>query len=146
MMAAVQRESARALEGDRAATFLLGEGTVREGGDGPVVTLAEYQGRWLLLMLGITRVIDRQSLGVSIWGSADGIDWHSEPLLSLPRKYYCGSYETLLNLPNRPDVKYLRANWTVSRWAQDDRKPIFTFYISMRELARRDESLRRPPD
>lgn len=120
-----------------AGAVLVGESTFREAGAGPALTLAEHQGRLLLLTLEITRVIDRQSLGLSIWGSVDGVDWGSKPLLSLPRKFYCGTYETLLDLPGHPDVKYLRAKWTVSRWAEDDRKPLFTFHLSMQEPKRR---------
>jgi len=112
---------------------LLGESTVRESGVGPTLTLSEFQGRLLFLTLKITRVIDRQSLELSVWGSEDGEDWGTKPLLSFPRKYYCGSYAALLDLPDRPEVRYLRANWTLTRWANDDRRPLFTVSLLIQE-------------
>jgi hypothetical protein len=146
MMAAIQREASPPHDTVGAATLLLREAAFRDGGGSPILTLAERRGRVLLLTLGITHVIDRQSLGVSIWGSADGVNWDSDPLLTLPRKYYCGSYEKLLDLLNRPDVHYLRATWTMNRWAQDDRKPLFEFCISIRELGRTDDIPVSPAD
>jgi hypothetical protein len=138
MMAAMQQVTERAREVNQAGLVLLEESTFRQGGAGPVFPLGEHEGRVLLLTLHITRVIDQQSLVLSVWGSADGITWGSEPLLSLPRKSYCGSYETLLDLPVYPDVKYVRAQWNVTRWAKDDRKPLFTVTVSMREPERCD--------
>ncbi len=138
MMAAMQQETALARRASPGAAVLLEESTFRECGTGPVLTLGEHQGRALLLMLHITRVIDQQSLALSVWGSTDGMTWGSEPLLSLPRKSYCGSYGILLDLPVYPDVKYLRAKWNVTRWALDDRKPLFTANISIREPKRCD--------
>lgn len=136
MMAAAER-TRQTGEARMAGAALLAEGTFRDAGAGPVLRLAEQQGRLLLLTLEITRVIDGQSMGLSIWGSADGVEWGSKPLLSLPQKSYCGTYEALLDLPDHPDVQYLRAKWTVSRWAKDDRKPLFTVRLSMREPKRR---------
>ncbi len=133
MMAALQREATHSGEGCGLDAVLLGDSIFREDGHGPIVTLGDRQGRLLLLALHITRVIDQQSLGVSIWGSADGLDWDLVPILSLPRKYYCGSYEVHLDLSSLPHVQCIRAKWNVSRWARDGRKPLFAFHISMRD-------------
>jgi hypothetical protein len=136
MMAALRQETggARAVSGQ--PVILLADNTFREDGVGPIVTLEQHD-RVLLLTVEISRVIDQQSLAVCIWGSTDGIEWDGKPLLSLPRKFYCGSYDIRFDLSNRPDVKYLRAQWHVSRWARDERKPLFTFHIAMRPCQHR---------
>lgn len=136
MMAAMESGSVSAGPIRMAGALTLGEGTLREAGAGPILTLAELQGHTLLLTMEITRVTDRQSLGLSVWGSVDGVNWGSDPLLSLPRKYYCGTYETPLDLRARPDIKYLVAKWTVSRWADDGRKPLFAVRLSVEQKLR----------
>jgi len=40
----------------------------------------------LLLTLGITRIIEQESLDVSIWGSANNAEWGAKPLLSFSAK------------------------------------------------------------
>jgi hypothetical protein len=48
--------------------FLLTETTVREAGTGPEVALGEQKGGTLVLTLGITRIIEQESIDLSIWG------------------------------------------------------------------------------
>ena len=55
--------------------FLLPETTMREAGEGSALNLGGSQGRMVLLTLGITRIIEQESLDVSIWGSTDGNEW-----------------------------------------------------------------------
>ncbi len=109
--------------------FLLPETTVREAGAGPEISLGGQQGETLILTLGITRIIEQESIDVSIWGSADGSDWSAQPLLSFPQKFYCGTYQMRLDLAERPDVKFLRAKWQVNRWGKGDSKPLFGIYL-----------------
>ena len=60
--------------------FLLQETTNREPGAGPEMELGEQAGGTLIVTLGITRIIEQESLDVSICGSADGSDWGARPL------------------------------------------------------------------
>src|ERR1035438_3957826 len=69
--------------------FLLPETTVREAGAGSEIDLGGQVGGTLLLTLGITRIIEQQSIDISIWGSADGTDWGAKPVASFPQKFYC---------------------------------------------------------
>jgi hypothetical protein len=115
--------------------FLLPETTVREAGTGPELTLGGQQGT-LILTLGITRIVEQESIDVSIWGSADGVDWGAKPLLSFPQKFYCGTYQILLDLSNRPEVTRLRAKWQVNRWGKGDLKAIFTIYLFAQSMQR----------
>src|SRR5450755_2016504 len=109
--------------------FLLSETTVREAGTGPELNLSGQQGETLILTLGITRIIEQESIDISVWGSADGADWGAKPLISFPQKFYCGTYQLLLDLAQHADVKFLRAKWQVSRWGRGDPKPLFGFYL-----------------
>jgi hypothetical protein len=116
--------------------FLLPETTIREAGTGPAIDLGEQMGQTLILTLGITRIIEQESIDVSIWGSADGVEWGAKPLTSFPQKFYCGTYQVLLDLSERPDVKQLRAKWQVNRWGKGDPKPLFSVYLFVQELQR----------
>ncbi len=110
--------------------FLLPETTVREAGTGPDVSLGgPEQGGTLILTLGITRIIEQESIDISVWGSADGSDWGARPLVSFPQKFYCGTYQMLLDLSEHAMVKFLRAKWQVGRWGKGDPKPLFTLYL-----------------
>jgi hypothetical protein len=86
--------------------------------------------------LGITRIIEQESLDVSIWGSADGVTWGARPLATFPQKFYCGTYQILLDLSDRSDAKFLRAKWQASRWGKGDPKPLFTVYMFVQESRR----------
>jgi hypothetical protein len=109
--------------------FLLPETSVREAGTGSDIDLGSQAGGTLLLTLGITRILEQQSLDISIWGSADGTDWGARPIASFPQKFYCGTYHVELDLTGQPQVHYLRAKWQVNRWGRGDSKPLFTIYL-----------------
>ncbi len=116
---------------------LLEEDIVRADGAGPVVDASHETGRLLVLTLGITRIIEQESLEVSIWGSSDGASWGSRPLASFPQKFYCGLYSVLLNLVSKPDVRFLRTQWKVTRWSRPDTAPMFSFYVTAEESGSR---------
>jgi hypothetical protein len=109
--------------------FLIPETTVREAGSGLVASLGENVGGVLLLTLGITRIVEQESLDISIWGSEDGNQWGTKPLLSFPQKFYCGTYQTQINLSDHPEIKCLRARWQVNRWGRGNPTPLFTIYL-----------------
>jgi hypothetical protein len=109
--------------------FLVPETTVVANGNGPVLDLGSEAGQPLLLTLGITKILEQESLDVSIWGSADGQEWGAAPLLAFPQKFYVGVYALLLDLSGRPEIKHLQARWKVARWGVGSTKPQFTFYV-----------------
>jgi hypothetical protein len=113
--------------------FLLPETTVREAGQSADTDLGELQSGTLVLTLGLTRIIEQESIDISIWGSVDGADWGIKPLVSFPQKFYCGTYQILLDLSERP-VKFLRAKWQVNRWGKGDPKPLFGVYLFAQAL------------
>ncbi len=109
--------------------FILPETTIREAGTGPELDLGEDRGALVLLTLGITRIIEQESLDVSIWGSADGKEWGAKALVSFPQKFYCGTYQILLDLRELTGVRFLRAAWKVQRWGKGEPKPLFGAYL-----------------
>jgi hypothetical protein len=117
--------------------FLLPETTIREAGTSSDLNLGSQAGDTLILTLGITRIIEQESIDVTIWGSADGAEWGAKPLASFPQKFYTGTYQIVLDLSGQPDVKHLRAKWQVNRWGKGDLKPLFGFYLFVQEMASR---------
>ncbi len=114
-----------------ADNFLVPETKIEANGAGAALPLGPSAGKTLLLTLGITRILEQQSLDVSIWGSVDGSDWGAKPLLSFPQKFYVGSYTLLLDLSAKPEIQFLQARWTVNRWGVGSTKPMFMIYIFM---------------
>ncbi|HZQ91306.1 MAG TPA: hypothetical protein VFA60_05900 [Terriglobales bacterium] len=103
-------------------------------GDGPAVEIGAPANRVFLLTLHITRIIEQESLDVSVWGSADGKAWGDKPLLAFPQKFYAGQHPLLLDLTKNPNVKFLRAHWEVNRWGRGAETPMFEFGLQAREV------------
>ena len=108
---------------------LLPETIARANGVGPVIDVSQEAGRLLVLTLGITRIIEQESLELSVWGSLDGSNWGTKPLAFFPQKSYCGMYSILLNLSGQPEVRYLRVQWKMNRWTKGNPNPLFGFYV-----------------
>ena len=112
--------------------FLLPEKTVSEDGCGAHVVLDQPHAPRLELTLGITRIRERESLDVYVCGSPDGQHW--KPLATFPRKSFCGTYRMKLDLSPHREVKYLRAEWKMSRWHREKARPVFSFYVWVEDL------------
>ena len=110
-------------------SFILPETTIREAGTGPAIDLSGARGGAVLLTLGITRIIEQESLDISIWGSADGNEWGAKPLLAFPQKFYCGTYQILLDLRVHSDVQFVRVKYQAHRWGKGEPKPLFGAYV-----------------
>jgi hypothetical protein len=115
---------------------LLPESIARADGMGPEIDLGSRRGKLLVLTLGITRILEQESLEVSVWGSSDGENWGARPLAKFPPKYYCGLYSILLN-PGEREVRFVRVQWKMSRWSKRDSMPMFGFYVYAEESGAR---------
>jgi len=116
-------------------TFLVPEKTlVSAKGDSPSVDLSGAASRVFLLTLEISRIIEQESLDVSILGSADGTTWGTKPAAAFPQKFYCGEYPLLLDLTAHPDAKIVRAHWDVARWGRGVETPMFEFSLRLKEI------------
>ncbi len=117
--------------------FLIPESVIREDSEGPVMQLGAAKGKLLLLTLGITRIIEQESLDVSVWGSNDQANWGAKPLVAFPQKFYCGTYQVLLDLTEHPEVEFLKAKVKLGRWGRGDAKPLFGVYLFAQETQTR---------
>jgi hypothetical protein len=111
---------------------LLPECVVREDGHGAQVALEATRGKRLLLTLQVRRILERETLEVSVHGSRDRTTWLS--LGAFPKKSYCGTYSLPMDLTSHPEVTHLRVHWKMSRWNQQNPKPVFGFHVSAEEL------------
>lgn len=115
--------------------ILVPAGTVVSAkGDGAAVDISRAANRIFLVTLSITRIIEQESLDVSIFGSADGAAWEAKSIASFPQKFYCEESPLLLDLAAHPDVKFVRAHWEVARWGRGTETPMFEFGVTMKEI------------
>jgi hypothetical protein len=103
-------------------------------GDGPAVDVSAATGHAFLLTLDITKIVEQESLEVSISGSADGSTWDVKPVATFPQEFYCGQYPFFLDLTDHPNVKFLRAHWEVGRWGRGAETPMFEFGLTVKEI------------
>ena len=116
-------------------TFLVPEKTlVNAKGDGPAVDVTRAVNRVFLLSLEITKIIEQESLEVSVYGSVDGAAWSAKPIVSFAQKFYCDESPMLLDLKAHPDVKWVRGHWEVARWGRGTETPMFEFSIRLKEV------------
>lgn len=108
--------------------LLVPETEACQDGTGATVAL-ERAGAPVLVTLGINRILEQQTLHVSVWGSPDGQQWR--PLVNFPRKSYCGVYSLLLDLGAHPDIRFLRAQWKMGSWTTEYRNPLFGFQVTL---------------
>src|ERR1700680_1815022 len=116
-------------------TFLVAEKTVVSAkGDGPPADVSGAGGRVFLLTLEINRIIEQESLEVSVFGSADGTTWGAKPLAAFPQKFYCGETPLLLDLTEHAEAEFVRAHWEVARWGRGVETPMFEFDVRLKEV------------
>jgi len=116
---------------------LLPESIARSDGDGPEIDLGRKRGKLLVLTLGITRILEQESLEVVITGSSDGERWIARPLTKFPPKFYCGMYSILLNMAAYPEVRFVRVEWKMKRWSKRETMPLVGFYVYAEESGAR---------
>jgi hypothetical protein len=103
-------------------------------GDGAAVDVSDAASRVFLVTVTITKIIEQESLDVSIFGSADGLAWEAKSIAAFPQKFYCGETPLLLDLSAHPAVKFVRAHWEVARWGRGTETPMFEFGVTLREV------------
>lgn len=97
---------------------LLKENLFQIDGVSSSIDISRASGKLFVLTLGITRILEQESLEVSVWGSPDGIKWLPKALASFPPKSYCGLYSILLNLSARREARFARVQWKMNRWSK----------------------------
>ena len=84
--------------------------------------------------LSITKIIEQESLDVSIFGSADGATWEPKSIAAFRQEFYAGETPLLLDLTAHPNVKFVRAHWEVARWGRGTETPMFEFGVTLKEI------------
>jgi hypothetical protein len=108
--------------------LLVPETEACQDGTGAAVAL-ERAGAPVQVTLGINRILEQQTLHLSVWGSPDGREWR--PLVNFPQKSYCGVYSLGLDLGAHPDIRFLRAQWKMGSWTSEYRNPLFGFQVTL---------------
>ena len=107
---------------------------VNAKGDGVAVDISAATHRVFLLTLAITKIIEQESLDVSLYGSADGATWEPKAIVAFPQKFYRGQQPLLVDLTQHPSVRFLRAHWEVNRWGRGAETPMFEFDVTIKEI------------
>jgi hypothetical protein len=103
-------------------------------GDGAAFDISASASRTFLCCLTVSDQIEQESLDVSIWGSADTEAWTKKPLLKLPQQFYRGTTKQVLDLSLRPDVRFIRARWDLTRWGRVAPMPLFVAGMQLVEV------------
>lgn len=107
---------------------------VQENGHGEAVDIRATTTRTFFCTLLIRDQIEQESLDVSIWGSADGENWGTQPLLKLPQQFYKGETRAVLELTLAPEVNFIRAAWDLNRWGRVAPLPMFVLGLHLSEV------------
>jgi hypothetical protein len=107
---------------------------VNAKGDGPAVDVGAAASRVFLVTLLVTKIIEQESLDVSIYGSPDGTTWGAKSIAAFPQKFYCGESPMLLDLTAHADVKFVRAHWECARWGRGTETPMFELGVMLKEV------------
>ncbi len=112
--------------------FLVPETELTHSGSGGVFPFAGSMGL-MLVTLGVTRVVEQESLDMTIYASPDGVSWPSKPILVFPQKFYPGTSQLLLDLGSSSDPRFLQPRWKLNRWGRGDLKPLFGVFLFIEE-------------
>ena len=116
-------------------TFLVpAKTTVTSKGDGNAIDVSGASQATLLATLEISKIVEQESLDVSIYGSSDGTTWSPKPLVAFPQQFYRGQIPLLLDLAAHPDTRYVRAHWEVGRWGRGSEVPMFEFQVTLKQI------------
>ena len=114
---------------------LIPSGTrVESNGEGQKMDVSGSQTRTFLCTLEITDQIEQESIDVSIWGSEDGENWGTKPILKLPQQFYKGRTRMVLDLTLRAEVKFIKAKWELNRWGRVAPLPMFVIGLRLAEV------------
>src|ERR1700756_2006740 len=90
--------------------------------------------RTFMCWIEITDQIEQESVDVSIWGSGDGQDWGKMPLLKMPQRFYRGDTRQARDLSMKPEIRFLRAKWELTRWGCVAPHPMFVLGFCLIEI------------
>src|SRR6266702_5805808 len=107
---------------------------VEENGEGEKVDVSASSTRTFFCIMVISDQIEQESVDVSIWGSADGENWGTQPILKLPQQFYRGETRAVLDLTLVPEINFIRAGWDLNRWGRVAPLPMFVLGLRVMEI------------
>src|ERR1700692_1543175 len=110
------------------------ETLVNESGFGAAVDIRASETRTFFCVMNITDQIEQESVDVSIWGSPDGENWGTHPVLKLPQQFYRGETRAVLELMLVPELNFIRAGWDLNRWGGVAPLPMFVLGLHLTEI------------
>ena len=114
---------------------LIPPGTrLTSSGEGEAINIDASQTRTFLCSMDITEQIEQEAVDVSIWGSVDGQDWGKMPLLKMPQRFYRGDTRQVLDVAMKPEIRFLRAKWELTRWGRVAPHPMFVLGLYLIEI------------
>ncbi|HXC33732.1 MAG TPA: hypothetical protein VNZ56_14725 [Verrucomicrobiae bacterium] len=114
---------------------LIPQGTLlQENGHGEAADIRASATRTFFCIMLIRDQIEQESVDVSIWGSADGENWGTQPFLRLPQQFYKGETRAVLELTLAPEVNVIRAAWELNRWGRVAPLPMFVLGLHLAEV------------
>lgn len=117
--------------------YLIPEKTVLKAkGEGQAVDISSANNRVFLLSLKITQTVEQESLDIGIFASGDGTTWETKAVTTFPQRFYAGETPILLDLTEKVDVKFIRAQWDVNRWGRGSEEPMFEASLVVKEVSR----------
>src|ERR1700733_12762337 len=114
---------------------LIPQGTLlRENGHGEAVDIRSSATRTFYCTMVVREQIEQESVDVAIWGSADGENWGTHPILKLPQQFYRGETRAVLELTLVPEINFIRAGWELNRWGRVAPTPMFVLGLHLAEV------------
>ncbi len=110
--------------------LLFPEQFVQGCGSGPVIELGLAQGKPLHCSLTINRITQQHTLDIAVWGSEDGADFGSRPVVAFPSKYYCGTYHHMLEFDSDSKIRFVRVDYRFNCWGHQVAAPLCVFTMT----------------
>src|SRR6204780_5104178 len=103
-------------------------------GEGRPFDISSSQTRTFICSMEITDQMEQESVDISVWGSADGQEFGKMPLLKMPQRFYRGETRQVLDLSLKPEIKFLRAKWDLTRWGRGAPHAVFVLGFNLTEI------------
>ena len=103
-------------------------------GEGQPFDITDSDTRTFLCSMEITDQVEQESVDLSIWGCTDGQDWGKMPLLKMPQRFYRGETRQVLDLSLKPEIRFIRAKFELTRWGRVAPHPMFVLGFRATEI------------
>jgi hypothetical protein len=103
-------------------------------GEGQPFDISSSQTRTFICSMEITEQMEQESVDISVWGSADGQEFGKMPLLRMPQRFYRGETRQVLDLSLKPEVRFIRARYDLTRWGRVAPHPMFVLGFQVSEI------------